>query len=104
MNMAVREGTLDVQMNVTASPCGVTLSVVPTSDEFGGDDIIGPDCLVDSTLVGLYAVNESGLIILNSTTTENGQPISTSGLYIANCNDNSGNRTGAKLVVIRKCM
>ena len=32
-NVAVYEGTLDVPMNVTASPCAVALSVVPTSDE-----------------------------------------------------------------------
>ena len=101
MNKAVREGTLDVPMNVTGISCAVTLSVVSTTEEFHLRKIFGSDCTEDSTLANLYYyVNGSGLTIRNATTTENGQPISTAGLYIAECND--GSRTGQKLVVVRK--
>src|SRR6218665_4220627 len=100
MNKAVREGTLDVPMNVTASPCAVKLSVVPTTDELGGYQIVGADCTENPTLANLYYVNGSGLTIRNSTTTDNGQPIATTGLYIAECTD--GDRTAQKLVVVRK--
>lgn len=96
-NIAVREGTLDVPINVTASPCGVNLAVFSTTNEPYPQRIIGPDCSVDPTLSDLYYVNRSGLIVLDSTTTENGQPISTAGLYMADCN---GNKRGAKLLVI----
>lgn len=101
-NMAVREGTLNVPMNVTSNyNCAVTWSVVPTTDEFGGGEIINPDCVGDPSLEILYSVNASGLIIRNSTTTEAGHPISTSGLYVAECKNN-GSRMGAKFVVVRK--
>src|SRR6218665_476130 len=99
-NKVVREGTLDVTMNLTAIPCAVTLSVIPITDELSTYQIVGADCTENPTLANLYYVNGSGLTIRNATTTENGQPISTAGLYIAECN--GGNRTGQKLVVVRK--
>ncbi len=101
-NKAVREGTLDVPMNVTAIPCAVTLSVVPTTDEISGYQIFGADCTENPTLANLYYVNGSGLTIRNSTTTDNGQPISTAGLYMVDCNNDGKNITGEKLVVVRK--
>jgi len=53
----------------------------------------------DPTLTGLYDVNQTGLIIKNATT--NGNPIATAGLYIGQCANNP-NRTGAKLLIVRK--
>lgn len=100
-NIAVREGTLDVHMDVIASHCALALWVHPTADESSGYEIINSNCTVDSTLADLYYVNQSGLIIRNSTTTKNGQPTSTSGLYVARCN-NIGEIICAKLLVIRK--
>lgn len=91
-------------MIVTNDLCAVKFSVVPTSNELGPYQITGSDCTVNTNLANLYYVNQSGLIIRNSTATDDKQPISTSGLYIADCgsNDNNGNRSGAKLVVVRK--
>ena|SRR6218665_834441 len=101
MNVAVREGKLNIPMNVTTSFCTVTWSVIPTSDELGPYLITNADCTVAPSLDALYYVNRSGLIIRNSTTTENGHLITTAGLYTAEC-AGSGNKTGAKLVVVRK--
>ena len=100
INKAVREGTLYIPMNVTGISCAVTLSVVSTTQEFSLRKIIAADCTEDPTLANLYCVNGSGIIIRNATTTANGQPISTAGLYLAQCDD--GSRTGQKLVVVRK--
>ena len=96
-NRAVREGTINVPMISTIDLCSATFSVVSTSDELSRQQITGSGCTVDATLTNLYYINQSGLIIRNSTTTENGQPISTAGLYMADCN---GNKRGAKLLVI----
>jgi len=100
-NIAVREGTLDVSMIQTNDLCAAKFSVYSTTDEPFPRQITGSDCTVDSNLGALYYVNRSGLIIRNSTTTENGEPISTAGLYMADCNYYE-NKTGAKLLVIRK--
>ena len=100
-NIAVRDGTLDVSMIATNDTCALQFSVYPTTDEPFPHQITGPDCTVDSNLDKLYYVNRSGLIIQNSTTTENGEPISTAGFYMAICKNN-GVQTGAKLLVIRK--
>lgn len=100
-NIAVREGTLDVTMPVTASSCAVRWAVIPTSDELGPYQLTSSDCTIYQRLEGLYNVNRSDLIIRNSTTSENGQLITTAGLYIAECYE-SGTKTGAKLTVVRK--
>lgn len=101
-NKAVREGLYDVPMDTTSRSCTVTWSVVPTSNELSPYQITSSDCTVNPSLGALYYVRQSILMIRNTTTTENGQAISTAGLYIAECYKNSENRTGAKLVVIRK--
>ena len=101
-NIAIREGTLDVTMNVTASPCGVNLVIFSTTNEPYPQRILGSDCTVYQTLANLYYVNQSGLIIRISTTTENGHPISTAGLYMADCGNTGSPTEGAKLLVVRK--
>ena len=88
-------------MNQTANPNNAKWSIIPTSDEFGSYVIWEYGVYGDPPLTGLYYINQSGLVILDATTTPNGQPISSAGLYIAQCANNE-NRTGAKLVVVRK--
>lgn len=100
-NMAVYEGARDIPMTVTASNCGVAWTVVPTSDELGGQEITGSRCAVDPAMAELFYVSRTGLMIRKSTTSENGGPISTAGLYIADCKNNR-EKTGAKLLVVRK--
>lgn len=103
-NIAVREGTANVFMNVNSSSCIITLWLTPTSDESGPYPITQSNCEVDSAVNNLYYVNRTSLVILNSTTVEdpdNGFAISTAGIYEAQC-QNNGNKTGAKLVVVRK--
>ena len=102
MNIAVYEGYLNVIMNLTAEPNNVQWTVIPTSDEFGAYQITQYGGYRDPSLIGLFYPNQSGLVILNATTTPNGEdPISTAGLYLADCS-NDGNRTAAKLLVVRE--
>src|SRR5688572_30224927 len=98
-NIAVYEGYENTIINQTANPNNARWSIIPTSVEFGYYTISAFGGYRDPSLTGLYYINQSGLVILDATT--NGQPISTSGLYIAECANNE-NRTGAKLVVVRK--
>lgn len=99
--MAVYEGDQNTMMNVTADPNNVKWTSIPSSDEFGSYQISDFGGYRDPSLVGLYSLNQSGLVILDATTTPNGGPISTAGLYIAQCQNND-NRTGAKLLVVRE--
>ena len=89
-------------MNLAADSNNVSWTVIPTSDEFGSYQISDYGGQTDPSLTGLFYLNQSGLIIINATTTEYGGPISTSGLYISQ-SENSGDRTGAKLLVVREC-
>jgi|SRR6218665_724076 len=98
-NIAVREGQTNTIMNLYIDPQNVTWKVTPTSDELSSYPIINYGGSRDPTLAGLYDVNQTGLIIKNATT--GGNPISTAGLYIGQCANNP-NRTGAKLLVVRK--
>ena len=101
-NLAVYEGDENTIMNVTADPRNAQWTIIPTSDEFGTYQITGYGGYRDPSLTGLFYPNQSGLFILNATTVPSGAgPISTSGLYIEQCQVN-GNRTGAKLVVVRE--
>jgi len=101
-NIAVYEGHMNMIMNLAADPNDVRWTIIPTTDEFGSYQISDYDGYRDSSLTGLFYLNESGLVILNATTAPNGEdPISTSGLYIADLETN-GNRTGAKLLVVRE--
>ena len=88
-------------MNVTADPNNVKWTSIPSSDEFGSYQISDFGGYRDLSLAGLYSLNQSGLVILDATTTPNGGPISTAGLYIAQCQNND-NRTGAKVLVVRE--
>ena len=102
LNIAVYEGDLNVIMNLTADPSNVQWTVIPTSNEFGTYQISGYGGYRNPSLGGLYDLNQSGLVILNATTTPNGEdPISTAGLYLTQCS-NYGNRTAAKLLVVRE--
>ena len=90
-------------MNLTPDSNNVRWTIIPTSDEFGSYPISDYGGYRDPSLTGLFYLNESGLVILNATTAPNGEgPISTSGLYIAQC-ENNDNKTGAKLLVVREC-
>jgi len=100
-NIAVYERERDILMNVAASSCNVAWSVYPTSDELDARPITGSHCTGDPTLAELYNVYPSGLNIRKSTTTEDGQPFSTAGLYQAECKSDK-TKTGAKLLVVRK--
>ena len=101
-NLAVYEGDLNIILSLTADPNNARWTVVPTSDEFGSYQISDYGGYRDPSLTGLFYPNQSGLVILNATTAPNGEnPISTAGLYIAQCS-NGGNRTGSKLLVIRE--
>lgn len=89
-------------MDLSADPNTVRWMIIPTSDEFSSYIISNYGGYREPTLTGLFYTNQSGLVILNSTTTPDSEdPISTSGLYIADCENNS-NRTGAKLLVVRE--
>ena len=99
-NTAVHEGTLNVTMNINTSDCAVQFAVQSTTD-FQTKYILS-NCAVDPTMADLYYVNRSGLIIRNSTTTENGHPISTAGFYAAFCFRDVSSPGGANLLVIRK--
>lgn len=100
-NTAVREGTLDVTMNINTSDCAVHFSFQSTTD-LQTISINSNNCMVDPTMANLYYVNRSGLVIRNSTTTENGHPVSTAGFYAAFCIRGGSPPGGAKLLVIRK--
>src|SRR6218665_2277174 len=86
-------------MNLYININNVKWTVKPTSDELETYTIINYGGSSDPTLTGLYDVYHGGLIIKDATT--NGFPISTAGLYIGQCANNP-NRTGAKLLVVRK--
>src|SRR6218665_2207562 len=100
-NIAVREGQTNIIINLYIDPQNVTWKVIPTSDELSSYTIITYGGSRDPTLTGLYDVNQTGLIIKEATTVEYENPISTAGLYIGQCANNP-NRTGAKLLVVRK--
>ena len=98
-NIAVREGQLNTLMNMSSDPNNVKYTVTPTSDELTRYIIRDFDGSGDATVTGLYDVTPTGLNIKTATTA--GNPISTAGLYIGQCANNP-NRTGAKLLVVRK--
>src|SRR6218665_685081 len=102
-NTAVYEGDLNTLMNLAADPNSARWTIIPTSDEFGSYPISDYGGYRDHSLTGLFTLNQMGLVILNATTVPNGEgPISTSGLYLAQC-ENNAKRTGAKLLVVREC-
>ena len=101
-NIAVYEGDPNTILSLVADTRIVKWQVIPTSDEFGTYTIQDYGGNRDPTLSGLYYTNNSGVVVLDATTIPNGaDPISTSGLYLADCESN-GNRGGAKLVVVRE--
>src|SRR6218665_525842 len=100
-NTAVYEGDENIMMSLIADPNNVKWAIIPSSDEFGSYTILDYDGYRDRSLAGLFYLDQGGLLILNATTAPNGEgPISTSGLYIAQCS-NDGNRKGVKLLVVR---
>ena len=89
-------------MHLTATKLNWT--IIPTNDQFGSYPISNYSGYRDPSLTGLFYLNQSGLVILNATTSPNDEgPISTSGLYIADCG-NIDSRTGSKFLVVRKCL
>src|SRR6218665_587313 len=101
-NQAVYEGDRNTLLNLTADPNIVRWTIIPSSDEFGSYTISDYGGYRGSSLTGLFAPNKSGLVILDAITAPNGEdPISSSGLYLAQC-ENNEDRTGAKLLVVRE--
>ena len=101
-NQAVYEGDRNTLLNLTADPSIVRWTIIPSSDEFGSYTISDYGGYRDSSLTGLFSPNKSGLVILDAITAPNGEgPISSSGLYLAQC-ENNEDRTGAKLLVVRE--
>lgn len=104
-NIAVREGHPNTIINLYNDPQRVSWRVYPTSDELDPSTIIDYGGVRNPTLTGLYDVNQTGLIVKDATTkaTEDGniRVISTAGLYVGQCANNT-NKTGAKLLVVRK--
>ena len=98
--MAVYEGDENIIMNLTADPNNVKWTFKSTSDEMDTFTISNFGGYRDPSLTGLLYLNQSGLVILKATTTDYGNPTSTSGLYIAQCPNNI--RTGVKLLVVRE--
>ena len=80
---------------------GVSWSVRPTSNSSLSFPINNPGGGVSSTLAGLYATDETGLIVLNATTNKTEGSMATAGMYTT-AFANSTNQIAAKLVVIRK--
>ena len=70
-NIAVYEGYENTMMNQTADPNNAKWSIIPTSDEFGYYVIWEYGVYGDPPLNGLYYINQSGLVILDATTTPN---------------------------------
>ena len=98
-NIAVYEGDENIIMHLTGGPTGVRWYINPTTEELEIYTVSNYNGYMDPSLTGLFYSNKSGLVILNATS--NGNPISTSGLYIAQCS-NDGVKTGAKLLVVRE--
>ena len=86
-------------MNLYINPQNVSWKVKPTSDELSTYTIINYGVSGDPSVNGLYYVNQTGLVIKDAST--NGNPISTAGLYYAQCTNNP-DRIGVKLLVVRK--
>lgn len=88
-------------MTCAAGPNGLRWSVRPTSSAPNSFEITNYDDVVSPSLTGPYAVDETGLIVLNATTNDTAAPMSTAGVYTVEFAD-SANTISAKLVVIRK--
>lgn len=98
--MTVYEGEENTLISLRAGTINTRWTIKPTSDELGTCTISDYGGCRDSTLTGLFYLNQSGLVIRNATTTDFGNPNSTPGLYIARCPNNT--RTGVKILVVRE--
>lgn len=100
-NIVVYEGTENIILSCGLGPGAERWTVRPTSIASKEHQITNFTDSVFSNLAGLYAVNQSGLIIREAATnySTNG-PISTAGIYVVYFPDN--NKTAIKVVVIRK--
>ena len=99
MNIAVYEGEANTGMCLSTDPQSVKWSVLPTSDELDLHTIVDVGYNKNPSFAQLYDVYQTGLVIKKATTM--GDPISTAGLYVGQCANNE-ERTGAKLLVVRK--
>jgi len=100
-NTVVYEGTLNTMLSCAVGPDEVSWSVRPTSNSSLSFPITNSGGGVSSTLAGLYATDETGLIVLNATTNKTEGSMATAGMYTT-AFANSTNQIAAKLVVIRK--
>ena len=88
-------------MNLPVDPNITWWAIIPTSNESKMIEISYYGGWRNPTLTGLFYLNQSGLVILNATTSPNDEgPLSTSGLYYVKCST-SENNPAVKLLVVR---
>lgn len=99
-NLAVNEGDEVVIMDLKDEINNVRLTCISTSDELSIYIISDFGGYRNNSLKDLYNLAQNGLVKVKATTTPNGKPISTAGLYMVQCK-NDETMTGAKLLVVR---
>src|SRR6218665_1545349 len=99
-NVVVYEGTKNTILGCGLGPSAERWTVRSTSQSTNEFQITNFTSIVSPALLGLYAVNQSGLIIRNATIDADGGPISTAGLHYVYLTD--GSKAAAKVAVIRK--
>ena len=99
-NVVVYEGTKNTILGCVLGRGAQSWRVRSTSLATRESQITDFTGSVSADLLGLYAVNQSGLIIRNATIDADGGPISTAGLYTVYFAD--GSKAAVKVVVIRK--
>lgn len=99
-NVVLYEGTKNAILNCGLGPGAERWAVRPVTNVTMELQITNYTDGVNPDFTGLYAINQSGLIIRNTTTNSTGSPLATAGLYSVYFPD--GNRTMVKVLVIRK--
>ena len=99
-NIVVYEGTENIILSCGLEPSAEMWTIRPASLAVKEIQITNFTDSVSPTLAGLYAINQTGLIIRNATTNSTGNQTSAAGLYYVYFAD--GNKTALKVVVIRK--
>jgi len=88
-------------MACAAGDTGTAWTVRPSSDPITPYKITNYSDVVNPTLTGSYAIDETGLIVLEATGNKTGGLMSTAGEYTVEF-ANSTNKIAVKLVVVRK--
>ena len=88
-------------MACAADDTGTAWTVRPSSDPITPYQITNYSDVVNRTLAGSYAIDETGLMVLEATGNKTGAVMSTAGEYTVEF-ANSTNKIAVKLVVVRK--